>query len=189
MRIDTTTGLCDDALFVPSPNCDSRPEGCSVDVVVLHSISLPPGQYHSPDSMAEHPVAQFFCNKLDTQAHPFYQEIKGLTVSAHFFISRAGSVVQFVPISARAWHAGESYCLQSTGVNNNSIGIELEGFDEGEDGYTPDQYDTLSNLLSAIKLAEPAIKGNIFAHSDIAPGRKTDPGPQFDWKKIKALLT
>lgn len=189
MYIDLTTGLCDQAQFIPSPNYDQRPEGCSVDVVVLHSISLPPGQYPSSENMAEHPVVQFFCNKLDTQEHPFYEKIRGVTVSAHFFISRDATVVQFVPIGERAWHAGESYCLQSTGVNNNSIGIELEGFDEQDDGYTAVQYDALISLVSALEVAEPAIKGNIFAHSDIAPGRKTDPGPAFDWNQIKSLLT
>ena len=189
MHIDLQTGLCDQALYIPSPNHDQRPEGCSVDVVVLHSISLPPGKYHSPANMAEHPVARFFRNELEPQEHPFYEQIAGVTVSAHFFISRDGSLVQFVPIDARAWHAGESYCLQSTGVNNNSIGIELEGFDEVDDGYTVAQYKALFSLLTALKAAKPAIKGNVFAHSDIAPGRKTDPGPAFDWSQITPLLT
>lgn len=188
MRINQRTGLCDGARYWPSPNCDERPLDSVIDTVILHSISLPPGQYQGVDGIAQHPVIQLFCNELDIAAHPYYAALDGMRVSAHFFISRSAQLVQFVPINQRAWHAGASYCLQSVGVNGHSVGIELEGFDEGADGFTDAQYSVLKQLLQALQTAAPAIKHNVFAHSDVAPGRKNDPGPLFDWAQLATQL-
>jgi AmpD protein len=140
---------------------------------------LPPGQYGGGE------VVDFFTNKLDESAHPYFREINHLQVSAHFFIRRDGQLVQFVPTSMRAWHAGESVCLGKSGANDFTIGIELEGLDTDKNGYTNDQYTQLDKLLKILKSAYPEIKANnIFAHSDIAPGRKPDPGPFFDWRRV-----
>ncbi len=189
MYINPHNGLCDEAQYWPSPNFDERPSGSVIECVILHSISLPPGEYHCTNDFAQHPVAQLFRNELVIAEHPFYAVLEGVEVSAHFFITRSAQLIQFVPISQRAWHAGASYGLQSIGLNSHSVGIELEGFDEGLDGFTPAQYAQLRELLKALQVAAPAIKSNIFAHSDIAPGRKNDPGPLFDWQQISTALS
>jgi AmpD protein len=159
---------------LPSPNCDARPEGMAVELVVIHNISLPPGVF---DGDA---VIELFTNRLDWDAHPYYQGIRGIKVSAHFFIRRDGSLIQFVPCTQRAWHAGVSSWQQRECCNDFSIGIELEGSDDQP--FTEAQYATLAPLVSLLKQAYP-IRA-VVGHSDIAPGRKTDPGPHFAWQRL-----
>ncbi len=159
---------------LPSPNCDARPEGRSIELIVIHNISLPPGVF---DGDA---VIDLFTNRLDWDAHPYYQGIRGLRVSAHFLIRRDGSLIQFVPCTMRAWHAGVSSWQGCERCNDFSIGIELEGTDETP--FTDAQYATLNGLVRQLKQAYP-VKA-IVGHSDIAPGRKTDPGPFFDWQRL-----
>ena len=159
-----------------SPNCDARPAGVPVDTLVIHSISLPPGIFGGPG------VEHLFCNCLDPDEHPYYREIKDLKVSAHVLIRRNGELVQFVPLLLRAWHAGQTYCEGRTRANDFSIGIELEGADDLP--FEDAQYESLANLTRVIKQTYPAITPErIYGHCDIAPGRKTDPGAMFDWKR------
>jgi AmpD protein len=179
LSIQADTGLCQGAIYVASPNCDAREHHEAPEAIILHSISLPPGEY------GEDYVSQFFCNRLDPQAHDYFADIAHLRVSSHFFIRRDGKLVQYVPTGLRAWHAGDSVCLGKSKVNDFSIGIELEGLDVGDDGFTEPQYDTLNELLLALHAAYPNMdRKAIFSHSDIAPGRKCDPGPFFDWSRI-----
>ena len=172
-------GVVSGVRFVASPNCDDRPEGEKVSLLVVHSISLPPGKYGG------HHVEQFFTNRLDTQAHPYFEGIRGLRVSAHFFVRRNGEVVQFVPVTRRAWHAGPSTWRDRTRCNDFSVGIELEGRDD--EAYEPAQYASLAALIRALRVVLPACA--ITAHSDIAPGRKTDPGATFEWQRLLRLLS
>jgi AmpD protein len=175
--IDTTSGLLDLARQCRSPNCDDRPEGTSPELLVVHGISLPPGEFGGPE------IEQLFTNTLDWDAHPYFAEIRGLEVSSHALIRRDGEVVQFVPFTKRAWHAGESFFRGRTCCNDFSIGIELEGDDDTP--YTDRQYAALTSVTRAVLEAYPRISGReIAAHSDIAPGRKTDPGPAFDWLRL-----
>ena len=160
---------------VPSPNCDQRPADTPIELVVLHGISLPPGAFGGPY------IEQLFTNTLDSAAHPYFAEIAHLNVSAHVLIRRDGEVIQFVPFDQRAWHAGVSNWCGRARCNDFSIGIELEGADHIP--YTDIQYVVLRHLLTAIQMHYP-IK-DIVGHSDIAPGRKTDPGAAFDWSRIK----
>lgn len=179
MKLDLSRGLIHSAEYIASPNCDKRDDGCIPEVIIIHCISLPPGEYGGPA------VRRFFTNQLSADEHPYYQSMAHLTVSAHFFIDRKGSLTQFVPTHLRAWHAGESVCLGRPKVNNFSIGIELEGLDTDAAGFTEAQYRELAALISALQAAYPSIKKeNVFSHSDIAPGRKPDPGPYFEWSKI-----
>jgi N-acetyl-anhydromuramoyl-L-alanine amidase len=164
---------------VESPNHDERPGGEAPTLIVVHSISLPPGQYGG-DS-----IERLFTNRLDPQAHPYFKEIEALKVSAHFLIRRGGALVQFVPTSRRAWHAGESSWRGRKRCNDFSIGIELEGTDEA--GFEPAQYQSLAGLVAALRKALPL--RDIAAHSDVAPGRKSDPGPGFDWPRLLAALS
>ena len=166
------TGAC----HLPSPNCDARPAGTAIELVVLHNISLPPGQF---DGNA---VIDLFTNRLDWDAHPYYQGIRGLEVSAHFFIRRDGNLIQFVPCALRAWHAGASNWQGRERCNDFSIGIELEGSDDLP--FTEAQYAALIPLLATLKTAYPIQA--VVGHSDIAPGRKTDPGPHFAWQRLDA---
>lgn len=159
---------------IPSPNHDARPDGTAIELVVIHNISLPPGTF------AGDAVIDLFTNRLDWDAHPYYQGIRGLKVSAHFFVRRDGNLIQFVPCSLRAWHAGASSWLERERCNDFSVGIELEGTDDTP--FTEAQYATLLPLIDALKQRYP-IRG-IVGHSDIAPGRKTDPGPHFDWQRL-----
>jgi AmpD protein len=159
---------------LPSPNCDARPDGAAIELIVIHNISLPPGVF---DGDA---VIELFTNRLDWDAHPYYQGIRGLRVSAHFFIRRDGSLIQFVPCGLRAWHAGASSWCERDCCNDYSIGIELEGTDELP--FTEAQYATLVPLVNTLKQAYP-IRA-VVGHSDIAPGRKTDPGPHFAWHRL-----
>jgi len=162
---------------LPSPNCDARPEGVAIELIVIHNISLPPGVF---DGDA---VIELFTNRLDWDAHPYYQGIRGIKVSAHFFIRRDGTLIQFVPCSLRAWHAGVSNWLERECCNDFSIGIELEGSDDLP--FTEAQYATLAPLVNLLKQAYP-IRA-VVGHSDIAPGRKTDPGICFEWERVRGL--
>lgn len=175
MRLDAE-GWLDEAEHIPSPNFDERPQGEIPSLIVIHNISLPPGEFGG------NAVEALFCNQLDWNAHPYYQTIQGLTVSAHFFIRRDGALIQFVPCLMRAWHAGASQWRNRERCNDFSIGIELEGSDDT--AFTEAQYRRLNALLMGLKAAYPiqAVTG----HSHIAPGRKTDPGPCFEWQRIGA---
>ncbi len=171
-------GIVRGCRYVPSPNCDERPAHETVSLLVVHSISLPPGTYGGDF------VERFFTNRLDPDAHPYFEAIKDLRVSAHFFLRRDGEVVQFVPVGRRAWHAGASSWRGRARCNDFSVGVELEGLDDA--GYEPRQYERLAELVGALRAAIPL--AGIAAHSDIAPGRKTDPGPLFDWPHFLARL-
>ncbi|EAR59461.1 1,6-anhydro-N-acetylmuramyl-L-alanine amidase AmpD [Neptuniibacter caesariensis] len=161
---------------VPSPNFNERPVDSDISLLVIHNISLPPKQYGGGY------IQQFFQNKLPVDDHPFFSEIKNLKVSAHLLVERDGTVTQFVPLSKRAWHAGVSEYEGREACNDFSIGIELEGCDD--DTFTEQQYRALVRLTREIRHQYPAItEERITGHSDIAPGRKTDPGPGFDWEK------
>lgn len=165
----------------PSPNCDERTSPDDISLIVVHGISLPPGEFGG------HWIEALFHNCLDAQAHPYFQEVAGLRVSAHVVIYRDGRVVQYVPFRKRAWHAGQSCFAGRSGCNDFSIGIELEGTDDLP--YTDHQYRQLARLIAALREAYPGIAANaITGHSDIAPGRKTDPGPAFDWPRLASLL-
>lgn len=159
------------ARHCPSPNFGPRPPETAIDLLVLHSISLPPGQFGGQA------VQQLFTNQLDWNAHPYFKQIKGLQVSTHFFIQRSGELWQFVSCDERAWHAGQSHFAGRDNCNDFSIGIELEGL-EG-DTFEPAQYDTLAALLPALLQHYPV--QHIAGHEHIAPGRKADPGVGFDW--------
>jgi N-acetyl-anhydromuramoyl-L-alanine amidase len=164
--------------IVDSPNHDERPPGTEISLVVIHSISLPPGEYGG-DS-----IERLFTNCLDPEAHPYFREICHLKVSAHFLVRRDGAVVQFVPPQRRAWHAGVSSWRGRERCNDFSIGIELEGADDAP--FADPQYQSLISLLKKLRSAFPI--RDIAAHSDVAPGRKTDPGAHFDWARLLAGL-
>lgn len=159
-----------------SPNFGERPAGTEVSLVVVHNISLPPGEFGG------HWVEDFFLNRLDAAVHPYFAEISGLQVSAHFYVRRDGRVVQFVGCDQRAWHAGRSDWCGRDNCNDFSVGIELEGCDEQP--FTEAQYAALWHLLDALRQRYPITA--IAGHSDIAPGRKTDPGTHFDWAAVAA---
>jgi AmpD protein len=168
------------ARFLPSPNCNARPED-EISLLVIHNISLPPGQFGGGH------VAELFTNRLDPNGHPFFAEIEGLEVSAHLLIERDGRMTQFVPFDRRAWHAGRSCFQGREACNDFSIGIELEGTDDCP--YTDAQYECLIAVTQALLTTYPQLGSEtITGHSDIAPGRKTDPGPAFDWARFLAAL-
>ena len=169
------TGWWSEAQHVPSPNFGPRPANAVVDLVVIHSISLPPGIYGGPE------VQQLFTNTLDWDAHPYFQTIRGMEVSSHFFIQRSGIVLQFVSCNERAWHAGKSCYRGRDNCNDDSIGVELEGTDE--DAFTRLQYESLHRLCTAI--SQNYRIQHLAGHEHIAPGRKTDPGPGFLWPEMK----
>jgi AmpD protein len=173
-------GILNLAEFLPSPNCEDR-EGDQIDLLVIHNISLPPGEFGGED------VANFFLNKLDFSAHPFYEQLVDLKVSSHLFISREGIIKQFVPFHLRAWHAGESFYKGRAKCNDFSIGIELEGTDHIP--YATIQYHRLAVVTKHLIKCYPGITfDRIVGHDTIAPARKTDPGPAFDWHYFKSLL-
>jgi AmpD protein len=172
-------GLAEGIRYVASPNCDDRPPGAEITLLVLHSISLPPGEYGGGA------IERLFTNRLDPQAHPYFREIISLQVSAHFLVRRDGELLQFVPVQRRAWHAGASSWRGRERCNDFSIGIELEGTDEAP--FEDRQYDELASLVRSLRLALPL--RDIAAHSDIAPGRKTDPGTRFDWPRLLSALS
>jgi len=173
--------LLEGARQCPSPNHDPRPADAEVDLLVVHAISLPPGRFGGDA------IDRFFSNRLDAAEHPFFAEIAELRVSAHLLIRRDGEVVQYVPFDRRAWHAGVSCYQGRERCNDFSIGIELEGTDDIP--YEPRQYRVLAQAVSRLRVAFPAITSQrIAGHCDIAPGRKTDPGPAFDWIHFRSLL-
>jgi len=164
--------------FIASPNCDERPEGTAITLLVIHNISLPPGEFGGNG------VTQLFTNRLQPEKHPYYATISGLKVSSHFFIRRDGGTVQFVPCNRRAWHAGSSCWRNKTRCNDFSIGIELEGSDDTP--FTHAQYTALAELTQCLCAQYPV--SDIVGHSHIAPERKTDPGPHFSWRTYAELL-
>ncbi|MFP5439899.1 MAG: 1,6-anhydro-N-acetylmuramyl-L-alanine amidase AmpD [Gammaproteobacteria bacterium] len=177
----TAGGWVRHAQRVPSPNHNARPAGTEVSLLVIHNISLPPGKFGGSW------IADLFCNRLDHDAHPFFATLRGLEVSAHFLVRRDGSLVQFVSIDERAWHAGKSSFDGRENCNDFSIGIELEGTDDRP--FTQRQYRRLVALSVLLLRACPGITPErVVGHSDIAPGRKTDPGPCFDWPRYRAAL-
>ena len=171
-------GVLQGARRIASPNCDDRPAGAAIELLVIHNISLPPGEFGGPG------IIDLFTNRLDFGAHPYYRELTGLKVSSHFLLRRHGEIIQFVPCGMRAWHAGESNWRGRSRCNDFSIGIELEGSDEGQ--FDDAQYEQLAELTRALQAKYPI--ADIAGHSDIAPGRKTDPGPRFDWARYRELL-
>ena len=177
LRIDER-GIVDRAVWRPSPNHDDRPEQEPVTLLVVHGISLPPGEF------GQGAVEALFCNVLNRDAHPYFRQVADLRVSAHFLIARSGSLTQFVSCDRRAWHAGISQWRGRERCNDFSIGVELEGADDVR--YEPGQYESLVRLIIALRGRYPL--ADVIGHSDIAPGRKTDPGPAFEWDRLEAAL-
>ena len=166
---------------VPSPNFDDRPNAEDISLLVIHCISLPPGEFGTDC------ISQLFCNHLNPDDHPYFKEIHQLTVSSHLVINRTGEVIQYVPFDKRAWHAGQSCYEGRERCNDFSIGIELEGTETTP--YTEAQYQQLANVVKALLNTYPGLSTErITGHSDIAPGRKSDPGESFDWQKFYCLL-
>ncbi len=181
MRVDNQGEWLEGVRKVISPNCDERPESIDIDLLVIHSISLP------PDEFGGDYIDHLFSNCLDAEQHPYFKEIATLRVSAHIMINRQGMLTQYVPFTQRAWHAGESEFEGRSQCNDYSIGIELEGCDSKD--FTAEQYTALKNTTKALMQACPKItKNRITGHCHIAPNRKTDPGPQFDWDKYLSSL-
>ncbi|NQX88068.1 MAG: 1,6-anhydro-N-acetylmuramyl-L-alanine amidase AmpD [Halioglobus sp.] len=181
MQYTVHNGWIAELRHVPSPNCAARPPGFEPELLVLHNISLPPGFYGGDY------IERFFSNGLDWEAHPYFQEIRGLRVSAHLLVRRCGEAVQFVSFNERAWHAGRSCWNGRDNCNDFSIGVELEGCDN--DPYTDEQYDALGEISGLLLRAYPLLsEDRIVGHSEIAPGRKTDPGPAFDWVRYRQQL-
>jgi AmpD protein len=179
--VDRATHRLRGARYKPSPNCDARPEPSDISLLVVHAISLPPGRFGGPW------IDRLFANALEPQAHAYFEKIRELKVSSHLCIFRDGRVHQYVPFNLRAWHAGASRFESRAGCNDFSIGIELEGTDD--DPFEPRQYRRLAEIARGLMRAYPAITpARIVGHSDIAPGRKTDPGPHFDWLRLHAEL-
>jgi len=176
-QVGDDDGIVTPATQCPSPNQDERPPGVEPELLVLHGISLPPGKYGGPY------IEALFTNTLDPEQHPYFHEIAGLKVSAHLLLRRDGELLQFVPLNRRAWHAGDSRFRGRSCCNDYSIGIELEGTDD--EAYSDSQYQQLPGLIAAILRAYPKISARrIAGHCDVAPGRKTDPGPAFDWLRL-----
>ncbi|MDF1821574.1 MAG: 1,6-anhydro-N-acetylmuramyl-L-alanine amidase AmpD [Alcanivoracaceae bacterium] len=163
---------------VPSPNFGERPAGAGVSLLVIHNISLPPGEFGGPY------IDAFFCNRLEPSDHPYFEEIAGMQVSSHFLIRRDGELVQYVACDKRAWHAGRSCWRDQEECNDFSVGIELEGTDH--EAYTDAQYAVLVDLVTLLRAEYPEIAEDaLTGHADIAPGRKTDPGEAFDWARLQ----
>lgn len=182
LRVDLATGLVPDIRQVLSPHCDERPGGgVTAELIVIHGISLPPAQFGGPW------IDRLFTGNLPADVHPYFREIVSLRVSAHALVRRDGEIVQYVPFGLRAWHAGKSEYCGRAACNDFSIGIELEGADDVP--YEDAQYESLTRLIQALLAAYPSLsRERIVGHSDIAPGRKTDPGPAFDWARLRAAL-
>jgi AmpD protein len=168
-------GVCAGAGRVESPHHDERPEGAQVELVVIHNISLPPGEFGGPW------IEDLFMGRLDPEAHPYFRDIAGVRVSSHFLIRRDGELIQYVPTELRAWHAGVSSWKGRERCNDFSVGIEMEGTDD--EPFEEAQYETLATLIHALR--ERYGNLDLAGHSDIAPGRKTDPGPCFEWERIR----
>ena len=177
LKLDTD-GVAAGIRFLPSPNCDERPAGAAPELLVIHNISLPPGEFGGDG------IIDLFMNRLDPSAHPYYATIAQLRVSAHFLVRRDGELIQFVPCAKRAWHAGESAWRGRSRCNDFSVGVELEGADDQP--FADIQYAELALLITAVQRAYGALE--IVGHSDIAPARKTDPGPCFDWQRLRRLI-
>jgi N-acetyl-anhydromuramoyl-L-alanine amidase len=181
MKLSTDGAWLDEARRVLSPNCDARPQDGDISLIVVHGISLPPGEYGGAW------IDEFFTNRLDVSAHPYFAEIEGMCVSSHLLIRRDGELVQYVPFTSRAWHAGSSCYRNREACNDFAIGIELEGCDD--EPYEDIQYRQLAVVIASLRDRFPAIgEDDVVGHSAIAPGRKTDPGPAFDWHRLKSLL-
>ena len=179
-------GLLSAATWLASPNKNMRPADMNIDTIVIHNISLPPNEFGACDTDGTHYVKALFTNQLDWNAHSYFKTIEGAEVSAHLFIERDGAITQFVNFNERAWHAGRSSYLGRPECNNYSIGIELEGSDFTP--FTDRQYDRLAQVVSAIYEAYPKTRRHLTGHSDIAPGRKTDPGDYFEWTRLRQLV-
>lgn len=178
-RIIKESGLLEGAIQIESPNCDLRPIETDISLIVIHGISLPPADFGGGY------IEQFFTNSLDCTAHPYFDEIKNIKVSSHLLIDRDGNVKQFVPFNKRAWHAGVSQFENRDCCNDFSIGIELEGTDNIE--YSDIQYEVLQQVCQCLlETYSGIVESHIIGHSDIAPGRKTDPGESFDWQRFQA---
>jgi len=181
LRVDAASGRLLGARQVESPNCDDRPPGLVPELIVVHGISLPPGEFGGPW------IDALFTNSLPAGAHPYFATIAGLRVSAHLLVRRDGTPVQYVPFTRRAWHAGQSHWRGRERCNDYSIGIELEGTDAG--GYERAQYATLARAIAELCRAYATLtEQQVVGHSDVAPGRKSDPGIAFDWPLLRALV-
>jgi len=182
LRLDGESGWLRGVRRVASPNRDLRPAGCDVELIVVHNISLPPREFGGPY------VDQLFTNRLDPQGHPYFQGIAHRRLSAHCLIARDGSITQYVPLHERAWHAGVSSFRGRERCNDFSVGIELEGADDVP--FEDAQYRRLAALVRLLSRRWPLLAeaGRVVGHSDVAPGRKTDPGPAFEWGRLWALL-
>jgi AmpD protein len=181
LRVHGPTGLLEGVRQVLSPHRDARPAGTAPELIVIHGISLPPGEFGGPW------IERLFTGSLPPDAHPYFATIQGMRVSAHVLVRRDGELVQFVPFQLRAWHAGASVYQGREVCNDFSVGIEFEG--EDATPYTPYQYDVAAATVRALLAAYPALSADrIVGHSDIAPGRKSDPGPAFDWPALRGRL-
>ena len=181
LEVEVATGLLRGVRYVPSPNQDPRPDGLEPELIVVHGISLPPGGFGGPW------IERLFLNSLPPDEHPYFAQVSALRVSSHLVIRRDGGITQYVPFSARAWHAGQSVYQGRTACNDFSVGIELEGTDTTP--YADPQYPVLATVVSALCRAYPRLSlARIAGHSDIAPGRKSDPGPAFDWERARRLM-
>jgi N-acetyl-anhydromuramoyl-L-alanine amidase len=182
LKIDSATGLLTGARQVLSPHCDARPAGMVAELLVVHGISLPPGEFGGPW------IDRLFTGTLPPEAHPYFRELAATRLSAHALVRRDGAIVQYVPFGERAWHAGASQYRGRSTCNDFSVGVELEGTDDTP--YTEPQYQQLAALAAALLAAYSSLSAeHIVGHSDIAPGRKTDPGAAFDWPRFRALLS
>jgi N-acetyl-anhydromuramoyl-L-alanine amidase len=181
LHVDLASGLLCGATHIPSANCDARPPGVETDLMVVHGISLPPGEFGGPW------IDRLFTNTLPPDGHPYFAEVAGVQVSSHLLLRRDGSVTQYVKFTDRAWHAGKSSFRGRPACNDFSVGIELEGTDTL--AYEPAQYLALAHVVAALCSAYPRLSTDrLVGHSDIAPGRKTDPGPAFDWPHARRLI-
>ena len=179
--IDRATGLLAGVRQVLSPHFDERPPGVQPELLIVHGVSLPPGEFGGPW------IDRLFTGTLPAAAHPYFAQIEGLRASAHALIRRDGQIVQYVPFTLRAWHAGKAEYRGRSECNDFSIGVELEGTDDAP--YADAQYDALASLTAALLAAYPSLSAHaIVGHSDVAPGRKTDPGPSFEWARFRTLL-
>ena len=181
MQVDLESGVMRNARLVASPNYDARPDGVEAELIVVHGISLPPGEFGGPW------IERLFMNTLPLDMHPYFAEIGELRVSSHLLVSRDGGLTQFVKFTDRAWHAGQSSYRGRAACNDFSIGVELEGLDTL--AYEGAQYDTLAEVVAALCDAYPRLSPErLVGHSDISPGRKTDPGPAFDWERARRRI-
>jgi N-acetyl-anhydromuramoyl-L-alanine amidase len=181
LQVDRSSGLLRGAVQIASPNCDARPPGVAADLIVVHGISLPPGEFGGPW------IDRLFTNTLAPDEHPYFAEVGSLRVSSHLAVKRDGAITQYVKFTDRAWHAGRSSFEGREACNDFSIGIELEGTDTL--AYEPAQYHALGLIVAALCAAYPRLSTDrVVGHSDIAPGRKTDPGPAFDWPYARHMI-